>query len=59
MFTYVLSTLLVRCYALAMWCVLCFYMSAAKHFGFVRSCLAAVLGYFFILLDNIYRLSLV
>ena len=39
--------------------VCCVYMSAAKHFGFVRSCLAAVLGYFFILLDNIYRLSLV
>ena len=46
MFTYVLSTLLVCCYALAMWRVLCFYMSAAKHFGFVRSCLAAVFGYF-------------
>lgn len=41
------------------WLVLCVYMSAAKHFGFVRSCLAAVLGYFFILLGNIYRLSLV
>lgn len=56
---HVLSTLLVRCHALAMWRVLCFYMSAAKHFGFVRSCLAAIFGYFFILLGNIYRLSLV
>ena len=45
--------------ALAMWRVLRVYMSAAKHFGFVRLCLAAIFGHFVILLDNISRLSLV
>lgn len=32
--------------ALAVWRVLCAYMSAAKHFGVVRPCLAAIFGYF-------------
>lgn len=34
-------------------------MSAAKHFGFVRPCLAAIFGYFFILLGNIFYLLIV
>lgn len=44
---------------LAMWRVLCSYMSAAKHFGFVRSCLAAISCYLFILLGSIFFLLIV